>query len=351
MGGAFLIYGATGYTGRLTARLAVERGLRPVLGGRDERRVAALAADLGLDWRATALSNRTALDDALDGIDVVLNMAGPFSRTAEPLIDACLRTGSHYLDITGEIDVFEAAFRRDIAALEAGVVVMPGVGFDVVPSDCLAVHVAGRCLPADELAIGIQGLGTASRGTARTALESLNQLTRIRRDGEIRTSPPGHLARRFDFGQGEVACVAVGWGDVATAYRSTGIPDITVYFARSGAVSAMLTASRISGLFGGLLPLGWMLGRAVALQPAGPGEAERARGRTTLVAEASSHDGRRAAARLTTPEAYALTADAALVIVGKVLAGAVAPGAHTPAAALGADFVLELQGVSRQDLP
>lgn len=351
MGGSFLIYGATGYTGRLTARLAVERGLKPILCGRDDRRVAALASDLGLDWRVAALWDRSALDDALDGIDAVLNMAGPFSRTAEPLIDACLRTRTHYLDITGEIDVFEAAFRRDIAALEAGVVVLPGVGFDVVPSDCLAVHVAGRCAPADELVIGIQGLGTASRGTSRTALESLEKLTRIRRDGAILTSPPGRLTRQFDFGQGDVACVAVGWGDVATAYRSTGIPDITVYFARSGPLSAMLAASRVSALFGGLLPLGWMLGHALALQPAGPSDADRARGRTTLIAEASAHDGRRAAARLTTPEGYALTADAALVIVGKVLAGAVAPGAHTPAAALGADFVFELQGVSRQDLP
>ena len=351
MGGSFLIYGATGYTGRLTARLAVDRGLRPILGGRDGHRVSTLASELGLQWRTTPLSDPQSVDGVLDGVDAVLNMAGPFSKTAEPMVEACLRTRTHYLDITGEIDVFEAVFRRDADAQAAGVVLLPGVGFDVVPSDCLALHVARACPGADHLAIGIQGLGTASRGTSRTALESLGQLTRIRRDGTIHTAPPGRLTRQFDFGQGNTDCTAVGWGDVSTAYRSTGIPSITVYFARSGAVSAMLAAARTLGPLARLWPVEALLSHAIALRPAGPSDAERQRGQANLIAEAVAGDGRKAAARLTTPEAYSLTADAALVIVDKVLSDPIALGAWTPAAALGPDFVFELQGVSRQDLP
>ena len=351
MGGSFLIYGATGYTGRLTARLAVDRGLRPILGGRDEHRVSALASDLGLQWRAASLSDPQSVDGVLDGVDAVLNMAGPFSKTAQPMIDACLRTGTHYLDITGEIDVFEAVFRRDDDAKAAGVVLLPGVGFDVVPSDCLALHVARACPGADHLAIGIQGLGTASRGTSRTALESLGQLTRIRRDGAIRTAPPGHLTRQLDFGAGVIDCVAVGWGDVSTAYRSTGIPNITVYFARSGAVSMMMAAARSLGPLARLWPVEALLSHAVALRPAGPSDSERQRGRANLIAEASDSNGHKATAHLTTPEAYSLTADAALVIADRVQSGRIAQGAHTPAAALGADFVFDLQGVSRRELP
>src|SRR5690606_37223372 len=151
----------------------------------------------------------------LSQVDVVLHIAGPFSQTSQPMVDACLRTGTHYLDITGEIDVFEACAARDEAAQKAGVMIMPGVGFDVVPSDCLAAHMKARLPDATELTLAISGLGHMSHGTAKTGVESIGKGTRIRRGGRIVTSRKP-LHREIDFGQGAKSCIAIGWGDVST---------------------------------------------------------------------------------------------------------------------------------------
>src|SRR5580765_143373 len=141
---ALLLYGANGYTGELVARRAAAAGVPVVLAGRNAPAVAALAAELGQDHRAFALDDAAALDRALAGITVVLNCAGPFSRTAAPLVAACLRARAHYLDITGEIAVLEALATRDAEARARGIALLPGAGFDVVPTDCLAAHVARR---------------------------------------------------------------------------------------------------------------------------------------------------------------------------------------------------------------
>src|ERR1700730_6262083 len=153
----FFIYGATGYTGKLTARTAKEKGLKPILAGRNEAKLKAIAEPLGFQSRAFDLSERTKLDAALAEVDAVLHIAGLFSSTSKPMADACLRTGTHYLDITGEIDVFEALAARDAEARQAGIMLLPGVGFDVVPSDCLAVHLKEKLPDADDLKIYIAG--------------------------------------------------------------------------------------------------------------------------------------------------------------------------------------------------
>ena len=146
-----LIYGATGYTGELIAREAVRRGLHPVLAGRNEATVAALAQELGCDYRIASLDDPGALDRALQGATVTMHCAGPFAATSAPMVAACLRQRSHYLDITGEIDVLEAVHERDPAARQAGVVLCPATGFDVVPTDCIAARLragtARRDLP------------------------------------------------------------------------------------------------------------------------------------------------------------------------------------------------------------
>src|SRR5690242_4394080 len=102
MSDPFVIYGATGFTGRLMLDGALALGLRPVLSGRDEGRLGALAEQLGLEYRVARLGDPAALDEALRGMRVVLHAAGPFSETSRPMVDACLRAGVHYLDITGE---------------------------------------------------------------------------------------------------------------------------------------------------------------------------------------------------------------------------------------------------------
>ncbi len=153
MNANFLLYGANGYTGELIARFAVQQGLRPILAARNSQKVAPLAAELGLDYRAFALDNKQAIDSALADIAVVLNCAGPFSQTSAPMVAGCLRSQTHYLDITGEINVFEEVASQDKLAKTTGVILLPGVGFDVVPSDCLAAHLKGRLPSATRLTL------------------------------------------------------------------------------------------------------------------------------------------------------------------------------------------------------
>ena len=137
---SFLIYGANGYTGELIAREAVERGLKPILAGRSQNKVEPLAKELDLTCRTFSLEDKKSLDYTLKEVEFVIHCAGPFSLTADQMVNGCLRTNTHYLDITGEIAVFEAMAARNKAAKEAGIMVMPGVGFDVVPSDSLVCH-------------------------------------------------------------------------------------------------------------------------------------------------------------------------------------------------------------------
>lgn len=347
--GRFLIYGATGYTGKLTAQAAKAQGLRPVLAGRDEAKVRAVAALHGFEWRAFDLADTAKLDAALGEVDVVLHMAGPFSATSKPMADACLRTKRHYLDITGEIDVFEALAARNAAALAAGVMLLPGVGFDVVPSDCLAAHVKRRLPDATHLFLAIGGFAKLSRGTAKTSIEAVALGTRARRGGHIvrlRGTPRGSA----DFGKGPVPTVAMSWGDVATAWHSTRIPDIDVHFQSSPLIEKVTKLPAPMRLFLGS-GVGQRLAKAsVDRQPEGPTDAERARSHAVVVAEARNGKGDTVRSRLRTPEGYTLTAMTSLGIVQRVLAGDFKAGYQTPSLAYGADFILQFPGVKREDL-
>src|SRR5262245_53950732 len=159
-----------------------------------------------------------------------LHIAGPFSATCRPMADACLRTGTHYLDITSEIDVFDALAARDAEAKRAGIMLMPGCGFDVVPSDCLAAHLKGRLPDATDLKIEIGGLNAVSHGTMESMVESVPKGARVRRDGRI-VSVPHPKETSCDFGEGPIPTLVLPWGDVSTAYYSTGIRNIEVRMA------------------------------------------------------------------------------------------------------------------------
>ena len=344
-----LIYGVTGYTGDLIARAARQRGLQPILAGRNSASVSALARELGLQQRVFALDDRTALDQGLAGVGVVLHCAGPFVHTAEPMASACLRQRVHYLDVTGEIAVFEALAARDAEARRAGVMLLAGVGFDVVPSDCLALHLKLRLPSATRLALGFQASGGLSHGTATTVAENLGQGGLVRRGGVITRVPAAWKTREIDFGEGPRGAVTIPWGDVATAYHSTGIPDIEVYLALPARARTWL---RLSRSLEPLLRLGvvrrFVKGR---IKPGGPSAAQRARGRSLLWGEASDAVGNRVVSRLRGPEGYDLTVATALLALQRVLAGQAPVGYQTPARAYGADFVLEVPSVERHDDP
>lgn len=347
----FLIYGANGYTGRLCAREAVARGLRPILAGRSAVAVDAVAREFGLPKRVFGLDDADALARGLEGVACVLHCAGPFLRTSRPMADACLRARVHYLDVTGEIDVFEALAARDDEAKSAGIMLLPGVGFDVVPSDCLAAHLKSRLPEATALVLAIRSLGGLSHGTATTMVEALGRPGRIREGGRIVDVPIGHRTIDADFGRGPSTCIAVPWGDVATAWHSTGIPRIETFFGVPRSSRIALRLARVAGPVLATGPVRRLLQRMVDRAPAGPTDAERARARSIVWGEARSASGASVRARLSAGGGYTVTMQAAIAIVAQVLAGRAPAGFQTPSRAFGADFVLTLPGVERIDLP
>ena len=355
-----MIYGANGYTGALIARRAKARGVASVLAGRDEEALAALGAELDLPYRRFALdgapragasdNGASGIDAALRGITAVLNCAGPFSVTAAPLVDACLRARAHYIDITGEAGVLEALSARHADAIGAGITVLPGAGFDVVPSDCLAAHVARRLPSATRLVLAFQTSSRMSRGTATTAIEQAHAGGLVRRDGRLARVPAGWRTRSVDFGDGAVKAISIPWGDVATAYHSTGIGNIEVYIAVPMAVRIAMRATR---LLAPLLASGAVrsfLKARLRRRPPGPTAEQRARGRSRLWAEARDDAGGVVSARLLAPEPYELTTWTALELAERAVRGELPPGFQTPARACGPDFVLAFPGVERHDL-
>ncbi|MBZ0291966.1 MAG: saccharopine dehydrogenase NADP-binding domain-containing protein, partial [Anaerolineae bacterium] len=223
----WLIYGAYGFSGQLIAEEAVKRGYRPLLAGRSEAKLAALAHRLGLPYRAFSLDHLTEVTRILGGVQLVLNAAGPFIHTSDPMLKACTLAGVNYLDITGEYPVFERTFTFDEAARRQGIALISGVGFDVVPSDCLALHVAQQLPEADQLEVAIHGLTRMSVGTAQSGIELAAAGGRIRRAGKLVRYPLGVGVKPIRFANGVHAAMPIPWGDLATAYRSTGIPNIT----------------------------------------------------------------------------------------------------------------------------
>lgn len=347
----FLLYGSYGYTGLLIAEQAVRQGMRPILSGRDAMRLKTQADTLGMEYRLISLDDPKALDSALKEVPLVLNCAGPFVRTYRPVVDGCLRTGRHYLDITGEIAVFEALAALDVEAKKAGVMLLPGIGFDVVPSDCLAAHLKQRMPEATHLTLAISPLGGGfSRGTLLSAVEGLPTLGAVRRDGKIIQGLSSWKTREIDFGDGLRTVINIPWGDVSTAYHSTGIQNIETYM---GMPRSVLRIAPVMRRFEGIAKKAFIqrfLRWVVTKMPAGPTVEKRRLGRTRLWGEASDDVGRRAITRMETPDGYNLTVETALKAVERIQAGDFKPGFQTPSLAYGADFILEFEGVHREDL-
>ena len=344
---SWLLYGANGYTGELTAHEAVRRGLKPILGGRNRGAVEALAQQLGLEARVFGLDPTSPPTAALRGVTLVLNCAGPFSATAAPMQTACLEARAHYLDISGEIEVFEGAQARAAAARAAGIVLCPGVGFDVVPTDCVALALKEALPAATALALGFDSKLSLSRGTARTMVEGLGRGGCVRQGGRLTWVPLGYRERRIDFGAGEKLAMTIPWGDVSTAFHTTAIPDIEVYVPISPRrLRAMRRLNRLRWLLA-LGPVQRLLKARIDRQPPGPDAAERAATPVYIWGEARAGDGRVCTARLVTANGYTLTVHAALGIVERLLSTAVAAGAATPARLMGARYVESLPGSSR----
>lgn len=346
---SFLLYGANGYTGRLVARHAGQYGLRPVLAGRRAEALRPLAEELGLDYRVVDLADAPALDAALSEHEAVLHAAGPFQYTAPRMVEACLRTGTHYLDINGDIAVFELLKGYDAAGKERGVMILPGMGFDVVPTDCLSLFLKRQLPDATSLKLAFTTLcGGVSHGTAATMATKLGEGGAVRRNGKIVRVPLGHKGMWLDFGGKRIFFMTIPWGDVSTAHFTTGIPNIETY---TGVPPSAYRLLKLQPLFNWLLRTGAvrrLVRRKIDQGPAGPSDAQRA-GATSLVwGQVSNDKGESVAARLSGPEGYTLTMHASLLILQKVLAGNIRAGYQTPAAVYGEDLVLEVPDVHRE---
>jgi len=342
----WMIYGANGYTGKLAAREAKRRDLTPILAGRRAEQIRPLARELGFDSRIFDLADPATVAEHLNGMTAVLHCAGPFSATSRPMLAGCLRASTHYLDITGEIAVFEAIHSRNQEFNRAGIVVMPGVGFDVVPTDCLAAMLKRELPSATHLKLAFTSrYGKLSPGTSKTMIEGLPEGGRIRKDGKIVKVPAAYRTDVIAFTDDLSSTAAtISWGDVSTAFYSTGIPDIEVFL---GVSDKQLKQMKMPGIVRWLIgtkPAQAILKSQITRRVKGPTDEERARDETLLYGEVRDNAGNNVAMRLRTREAYTLTAESAVTATTRVVTGSLAPGAYTPSMAFGAEFVLELEG-------
>ena len=349
----FLLYGANGYSGKLIARFAHQYGLRPILAGRNRQTITALAAELQLDYRIVDLNDKPALENALQDVKLVVNAAGPYDFTAKPMIDACMTTHTHYIDLNGDLDVFEMMQSYNAAALQKDIMILPGAGFDVVPTDCLSLFLKNKMPGAIQLEIAFAIIGSGlSRGTSITTLQKLGMPGAIRKEGKIQPEPVGLRGMWVTFpAYGEKSFVmSIPWGDISTAWFSTGIPNIITYTGISKATWIFL---KFQPLFNWLLRTGFVRGiitKIINSKSPGPDDARRDKAVSLIRGTVTGADGKTVTAFMRCPEAYSLTAYSTLLIAQKILQGLYRPGYQTPASAYGADLVMEIAGVERQVL-
>ncbi|MEP6483105.1 MAG: saccharopine dehydrogenase NADP-binding domain-containing protein [Rudaea sp.] len=344
----FMIYGANGYTGRLIAREAAKRGMQPMLAGRNRDQITALANELKLPFRVFDLNNAVDVAKHLNDMAIVLHCAGPFSRTSAPMLAACLNINAHYLDITGEVDVFEACHGADARAKQQRVVVLPGSGFDVVPTDCVAAMLKQKLPDATSLVLAFEAGGGPSPGTAKTSVEGLGNGGRARIEGQLRTVPLAWKSREFVRGDKRRSAMTIPWGDLYTAFVSTGIPNIETYMVVSPKTIKNVQRMRV---LQPLLKFRFVqnyMKRNIERTNRGPSEQRRRDNGCYVWGEVKNASGGEAKLSIVGPNGYDLTVTASLGIVEHLLSAGrgVAGGYYTPSQLMGADYVLKLPGVA-----
>jgi short subunit dehydrogenase-like uncharacterized protein len=351
----FLLYGANGYTGELIARYAHQYNLQPILAGRRKEMIEPLANKLHLPYRIFDLNDTTALHTALQEVKAVIHAAGPFQFTAKQMVEACLQTGIHYLDINGDIAVFEMIKQYDAAAKKAGIMLLPGAGFDVVPTDCVALQLKKLLPDAVALQLAFASLGGGlSHGTATTMAARLGEKGSIRKEGKIIRRPLGEKGMWIDFSAGpgggvkKIFVMSIPWGDISTAHFTTGIPDIETY---TGISKKVYNSLKLQPLFNWLLRAKFIrqyIQNKINRRPAGPNDEQRSKTTSLVWGQVRNAEGKTATVRLSGPDGYTLTTHAALIIVQKVLKGDFSAGSKTPASAYGENLVMEIPGVQRE---
>ena len=343
-----LIYGAYGYTGRLLAGIARNANVTVVLAGRNENKLQELAAKMNLPFSVFDLENEGKLEEVLKDTSIVINAAGPFTHTAKKMMEACLKTKTHYLDITGEIEVFELAKSFSERAVESDIMLMPGVGFDVVPTDCMAAFLKKQLPEAVslELAFAPLGKGGASRGTALTMVENLGKPGAIRKEGVIAREAVGERTMRLPLGDKKLFFISIPWGDVSTAFYTTKIPNIVTYMSIPPKQYKWIKRQRY---------FNWLLRSNFVKKIAknkinkgsdGPSAMERFNSKTLVWGLVRDASGKKEEARIIIPNGYDVTADMGIRIARKILNGNWNPGFQTPAGCYGEGLILEMDGIA-----
>lgn len=341
----FLLYGANGYTGELIARFAAEYDLRPILSGRKEEAVKELAGKLNLPYVIIDINDALQLQKALQQVKVVINAAGPFINTARQMIEVCLQTGTHYTDINGDISVFEKLKKMDAAAKEKNIMLLPGTGFDVVPTDCMALHLKNKLPDATHLKLAFASIGGGvSHGTAMTIINKLGLGGAARENGQIVKKPLGQKGRWVDFGDKKLFVMSIPWGDVSTAYFTTGIPNIEAY---TGVKPSAYRLLKLQGLFNWLLRTEWIkniIRKKIKQRPAGPSDEMRSKAKSFVWGQVINTKGETISSHFSCADGYTLTAHASLIIAKKILQENFKPGYQTPASCYGEELVKEIPG-------
>lgn len=345
----WIIYGSYGYTGRLIAEKAAGLNEEVILSGRDQDKLKQQSEELGLSYRAADLSNADQMNSLLSDAKLVIHCAGPFVHTWKPMLDACIRNSCHYLDITGEIEVFERIKARDKEIADAGIMAMPGTGFDVVPTDCLALYLKKELPDATHLELAFMGLGGGvSHGTAKTMAENLGSGGAVRQDGKIKSVPAAWKTRTIDFGPKTRTAATIPWGDVSTAHFTTDIENIVVYTAMKKSAIRWLKRSNWIAPVLKLSAVRSFVKTLISKRVTGPDQSEREKGKSYIWGEVTNSIGKTVTARQVTPEGYRLTALGALHIAQNVSEGNFQTGYQTPASAYGEDLILEIEGTERE---
>jgi short subunit dehydrogenase-like uncharacterized protein len=338
-----LLYGANGYTGTLIARYAKDFSLTPILAGRKEADIKLLAEQLQLPFLIFSLDDKAALHHALNEVAVVIHAAGPFIYTAKQMVEACIATGTHYIDINGDISVFEMIKKYDTQAKAANVMLLPGAGFDVIPTDCLAQILQQQMPDATHLEIAFIPVGgQISHGTATTMAGKAGEGGVIRENGQFVKKPLGHAGKWITMNDKKFFVMSIPWGDVSTAFVSTKIPNIITYTGMKPSVYRML---QFQFLFNWLLRTKFIrsfIQKKINKAPAGPTDEQRAKAKTYLWARVQNAKGEEKTTMAVTADGYTVTYEGCLLITKKILEGNYKPGYQTPALAYGGNLVFEL---------
>jgi len=342
----WIIYGAYGYAGELVLEEALAQGRRPTLAGRNEAKLKPVAETHGLPYRVFSVEDAA---QNIDGAGTLINCAGPFDITSEPMMDACLERGLNYFDLTGEIAVFQAAHARHDAALQAGVILCPGVGFDIVPTDCLAAMLKQQLPDATALELAFDFGTLPSMGTTVTGIQAIGLGGVVRENGNVKSVGLGHRIRKIPFPGKTQWGTSVPWGDIFTSQISTGIPNAIVYAALP--LLACWTFRLINPIRGFLARPAMqkqLISLAGKFLSAGPDAAARAKHRTRFWGRVATDDGRECSGTIVGPSTYVLTADTAIGVALQSESWDGDGGYFTASMLVGADFLTRRNGYEVQ---